>query len=1157
MKNFNGTVVQTVHSIRKKAVGLLAVFLCIMAANQVSYGQCTPTYFDVNSAPTITGTPGAVGTTYKRTNVTPGVDMVMQIVSLNNGATVSNEDSLGTGTAMVPTGSGYAGAWQPTINATAAANGDAFVKWKISFFATGTSTPYTFNCLSLLAVDIDGDNGTLKEFVEVVNPYSFAGQSTGTHLTYNSTSGVLRSEASDVTTIANTDSAQKQAMSLFRYKNVSSFQYTTGYNKTSSSTTVRQFCLFFNASTVFPSAFSRYYDTDGDGVTDINNPTDLDDDNDGIPDTAEYPFSTDPFGDADGDGLANYEDPTPGTGVPAWVDANGDGVSDKYDADLDGIINSLDLDSDNDGIPDIVEAGGVDRDGDGKVDSFTDTNGNGLADVYDPAVTNGVAIRNLDTDGDGIPNARDLDSDNDGIPDVVEVGGVDTNGDGVVDTYFDIDGDGFDDRVDGDVGNDGTAENTANALLITGTYTSATNPIPVNYIQGLANTDARGLPNPYDLDSDDDGIADVTEAGGTDANYDGKIDGFTDTDGDGFSDNVDGSVLGSTPILKTGADTDSDGKPNSYPVAVNADGNGPANPYDLDSDNDGVPDVIESGGVDTDGDGRISPNTDTNANGWLDSYDPTLSTPGINIRLLDDNGSTAGGAIFDFDGDGIPNYLDLDSDNDGIPDIIEQGGADANNNGRVDVYADIDNDGFADIYDPRNNNTGATPTTLGTAIITTGSTLSTYNTPTTYSTGDNLDGTGLINMLDLDADGDGITDVKEAGFAESTTTLGFAAGTISTNGWSATVSASTTSALSLPNTDARSAVNYLDIDADDDGITDNIESQTTTGYILPLGTDTDADGIDDAYETVAAKTTMGGAGIVPVDKDSDGIPDYKDTDTDNDGISDLKESVGDPAYVLSTIQMNTDTDGDGLLDVFDAFNIASVASGWLSNVTMQYMGASGSTTGPATYGSNARIYKTSVITSADRDWRNALIILPVKLISFTAAYSSKVADINWTMANEDGHEHYILERSIDAKTFQAVSSTVAKGTAASNYTYADNAIPAVNVVYYRLQMVNADGSISYSKVVAIRLNADKLNLSIYPNPVVDQVSISFASTTTQAVNVKVYNMQGAQVMAKVYKAQAGTNTLQLTNWSKLPAGDYLIEVSNENFKLTHKLSHVH
>ena len=92
---------------------------------------------------------------------------------------------------------------------------------------------------------------------------------------------------------------------------------------------------------------------------------DIDDDDDGIPDYVEG-NGVDPSGDDDADGIENYRD----TDFPGFVDSNNDGVNDRFDADLDGIPNHLDLDSDNDGIPDVVESGGVDADGDGRIDNY-------------------------------------------------------------------------------------------------------------------------------------------------------------------------------------------------------------------------------------------------------------------------------------------------------------------------------------------------------------------------------------------------------------------------------------------------------------------------------------------------------------------------------------------------------------------------------------------------------------------------------------------------------------------------------------------------------------------------------------------------------------------------------------------------------------------
>ena len=161
-------------------------------------------------------------------------------------------------------------------------------------------------------------------------------------------------------------------------------------------------------------------DTDGDG---LRGSLDLDSDNDGIPDATERRLSSAAARAAGLDGAAS-DDP-----------------------DGDGIPSEFDLDSDGDGIPDIIEAGGVDENGDGRVDDFEDTDQNGLADALDRE-----PLPIPDTDGDGIPDFLDKDSDDDGVTDVREAGGEDHDGDGILDDALDADADGLADSVQANTG---------------------------------------------------------------------------------------------------------------------------------------------------------------------------------------------------------------------------------------------------------------------------------------------------------------------------------------------------------------------------------------------------------------------------------------------------------------------------------------------------------------------------------------------------------------------------------------------------------------------------------------------------------------------------------------------------------------------------------
>jgi len=299
-----------------------------------------------------------------------------------------------------------------------------------------------------------------------------------------------------------------------------------------------------------------YPDTDGDGLADN---IDIDDDNDGIRDIYDniYGGTVDPSGDADLDGYPNFAD----VNYPGWVDSNNDGVNDNFDFDLDGIPDHLDLDSDNDGIPDLVEAGGnasvLDVNSDGRVDwtnmATDDTNNDGLIDVVDGA-NGGTYLAVPNTDGLGYPNFIDRDSDGDGLTDATETGGTDANGDGIIDGFADADGDGMNDS-----GNVFSPVNTD-----AGTPTGYTDTF-ADYI---------------DIDADNDGIVDNIE-GQTTAAYT-ALSG-NDADNDGIDDAYDPNQGGTAIVL---SDWDGDNTPDYI---------------DSDSDDDSVPDNIEGHDVNSDG----------------------------------------------------------------------------------------------------------------------------------------------------------------------------------------------------------------------------------------------------------------------------------------------------------------------------------------------------------------------------------------------------------------------------------------------------------------------------------------------------------------------------------------------------------------------------
>ncbi len=102
--------------------------------------------------------------------------------------------------------------------------------------------------------------------------------------------------------------------------------------------------------------------------------------------------------------------------------------------------------------------------------------------------------------------------------------------------------------------------------------------------------------------------------------------------------------------------------------------------FDLDSDNDGIPDVVEVGlGNYSDGNATL-----TNSGSWVDTNNNGM------------HDLSEGNSVLDSDGDGTPNYLDLDSDNDTIFDVDESGATNSGSATYQNGDGDITGDGVGD-----------------------------------------------------------------------------------------------------------------------------------------------------------------------------------------------------------------------------------------------------------------------------------------------------------------------------------------------------------------------------------------------------------------------------------------------------------------------------
>lgn len=256
----------------------------------------------------------------------------------------------------------------------------------------------------------------------------------------------------------------------------------------------------------------------------------------------------------------------------------------------------------------------------------------------------------------------------------------------------------------------------------------------------------------------------------------------------------------------------------------------------------------------------------------------------------------------DTDGDGLVNSFDLDSDDDGIADLVEAGGIDADFDGIADDLTDTDGDGLVDLYDSDvTDGPLVSGCILGVDCDLSGSTSILFDPDRdgfNELTGD-FDEDGLANWVDLDSDNDGVVDGYEG---DSTA---HAAGYYPTP----------------QDFDQDGNPDFIDIDADGDGIVDIVEAQPTVGFRNVMNVDDDLDGIDDSFDdfvgfggtgTIPVNTEGAeGPDFLDLDADNDHVSDEIEAfDLDGDGQTDMQSNGKGK-------KKNKDQDGDGLDDGFD------------------------------------------------------------------------------------------------------------------------------------------------------------------------------------------------------------------------------------------------
>ncbi|MBC7850052.1 MAG: T9SS type A sorting domain-containing protein [Chitinophagaceae bacterium] len=171
--------------------------------------------------------------------------------------------------------------------------------------------------------------------------------------------------------------------------------------------------------------------------------------------------------------------------------------------------------------------------------------------------------------------------------------------------------------------------------------------------------------------------------------------------------------------------------------------------------------------------------------------------------------------------------------------------------------------------------------------------------------------------------------------------------------------------------------------------------------------------------------------------------------------------------------------------------------------------------------------------------------LPIKLLTFDAKkINGTSAQVSWLVSNDSNSELFEVTKSTDGRNFTNIGRVTATALR-YNYGFIDNSLGS-GTTYYRLKMLDQDGRVTYSPIVAV-LNGSRgvLLTSLQPTVVTSGTMLTVSSSEKGTMQLMITDMYGRIVKQQLASIGTGNQQIQL-NVQNLSSGAYQVTAVMNN-----------
>lgn len=173
--------------------------------------------------------------------------------------------------------------------------------------------------------------------------------------------------------------------------------------------------------------------------------------------------------------------------------------------------------------------------------------------------------------------------------------------------------------------------------------------------------------------------------------------------------------------------------------------------------------------------------------------------------------------------------------------------------------------------------------------------------------------------------------------------------------------------------------------------------------------------------------------------------------------------------------------------------------------------------------------------------------LPVKWGEIRGEASEAGNEISWTTATEVNTSHFILEFSHDGIHFFSASKPIAAaGSSQESQKYTTWHFDNHAKTYYRIKLINNDGSEDYSETIAISRNIKNtpFEASIYPIPATNNaLHIEIINSNSTYTFIDITDLQGRLILKKELISEQ-LHFHESIDLSSIESGQYICEIRN-------------